>query len=281
MRSFQGHARQTLATGYALTLLLLTPYAVAQTQNVSQHRPRNEQSIQGKLSAKPAEGVRREISIVPAPEVRIVYLVPSDMKPRPNFRRSASGAIQSLQHWYEVQVGGKTFKLHTPIVETIRTAHPTKWYAKNQSGDDQTLWFWNNATADGFEKTGGKFDDPRFVWVFYIDAEPDDHQQVGGGNGVALLPRQDVLGILGLRPESVCRWIGGLGHELGHAFGLDHPANCENKRADQGSPECQSLMFLGYLNYCGTLLTSEHKAQLDQSPFFFPQAVKAGRNCSP
>lgn len=135
--------------------------------------------------------------------------------------------------------------------------------------------------ADGFEKTGGSFEDPRFIWVFYVDADPDEDQRVGGVSGVALLPRQDVLGILGLRPESVCRWAGGLGHELGHAFGLDHPARCENGQANSSEPECQSLMFLGYLTYCGTLLTPEHKAQLERNPFFSLQETKAGgRNCS-
>jgi hypothetical protein len=283
MRSFEGFVRGTLATGYMVVLLLSTPYGDAQSQNVAQHQPRNEQSVQGKAPARFAKEVEHEVSTsVPSPEVRVVYLVPSDMKPRRNFRHTASEAIQSLQNWYGVQVGGKTFRLHTPIVETFRTTHPAKWYAENQNGEDRTLWFWNNATTDGFEKTGGTFDDLRFVWVFYVDAEPEDQQRVGGGNGVALLPRQDVLGILGLRTESVCRWVGGLGHELGHAFGLEHPANCENGTGDPGSPECQSLMFLGYLNYCGTLLTPENKAQLDQSSFFSLQDVKAGRrNCSP
>src|SRR5258708_23319472 len=212
MRSSQGDVTRTLATGSVLILLLATPHGGAQSQNVSQHHPRNEQSIQGKSLPRPAKEVQHEISSVSAPEVRVVYLVPSDVKPRRNFRHSASDAIQSLQDWYGVQVGGKTFKLHKPIVEIVRTTHPAKWFRENQSGDDRTFWFWNNATADGFAITGGTFDDPRFIWVFYIDADPDDDQHVGGSNGVALLPLQYVLGVLGRRPESVCRWVRGLGH---------------------------------------------------------------------
>jgi hypothetical protein len=232
------------------------------------------------MMARPGEDVKNALPVSSsAPEVRVVYLVPADVKPRRKFPHAVSNAIQNLQQWYGVQVG-KTFKLHSPMVETVHSAHPANWYASNPNGEDRRLWFWNNATADGLEKTGGMFDDPRFIWLFFVDAEPEDKQEVGGSNGVALLPRQDLLGLLGLRPETVCRWVGGLGHELGHAFGLDHPANCESKRADPGSPECQSLMFYGYLNYCGTLLTPEHKAQLANSRFFFPQDAKISfRGC--
>jgi hypothetical protein len=263
-----------------LTLLILT-HGTIQGQAISEHRPRSEQSVQAKVPSRLAKEATHELSSGVTPEVRVVYLVPSDMKPRRNFRHSASDAIQSLQYWYGVQVGGKTFKLHSPMVETVLTTHVAKWYAKNKNGGDRTLWFWNNATADGFQKTGGTFDDPRFIWVFYIDADPDVDQLVGGVSGIALLPRSDVAGILGLRPESVCRWIGGLGHELGHAFGLDHPASCENGQAPASAPECQSLMFLGYLSYCGTLLTAEHKAQLEESRFFSLKEVKKQRrSCS-
>jgi|CZKD01.1.fsa_nt_gi hypothetical protein len=281
MDIFQRYLRRTWSIGYLLMALFPTSYSAAQSQNVARQQPRSEDSVQGQFLGKALKENIRRSSPAPTPEVRLVYLVPSDINPRRNFRRSASDAIRSLQRWYGVQVGGKTFGLHTPVVETVRTAHSAKWYAKNQSGEDRTLWFWNNATADGFEKTGGAFDDPRFIWVFYIDADPDNDQRIGGGSGVAVLARHDALGILGLGQESVCRWVGGLGHELGHAFGLDHPASCENGQLGPSAPECQSLMFLGYLNYCGTLLTPEHRAQLEQSPFFSQQEIKVPhRDCS-
>lgn len=116
---------------------------------------------------------------------------------------------------------------------------------------------------------------------FYIDAQPAANQVVGGTSGVAVLPRNDVLGITGVGQEPLCRWIGGLGHELGHAFGLDHPADCESKKEDSGAPECQSLMYLGYLNYSETLLTQQDKIQLDKNPFFSAaNAAHLTRKCS-
>src|SRR5258708_29826984 len=114
MRSSQGHVTRTLATGSVLILLLATPHGGAQSQNVSQHHPRNEQSIQGKSLPRQAKEVQHEVSSVSAPQARVVYLVPSDVKPRGNFRQSASHAIQSLHDWYRVQVGGKTVKIHHP-----------------------------------------------------------------------------------------------------------------------------------------------------------------------
>jgi len=249
-------------------------FAVAQDQSISPPRPRSEKALQAQVLAESAAGLKHQLSPTPVPEVRVIYLIPSDAKRHQKFRLAAAGAIQNLQHWYGVQLAGLTFTLHTPIVETFRTSHPAEWYAKNQSGPDRTLWFWDNALADGFSKTGGKLDDPRFRWVFYINAAPDEDQVVGGTNGVALLPRNDVLGMLGLQPDPVCRWVGGLGHELGHAFGLDHPSGCDRGQVNEGSPQCLSLMYSGYATYCGTFLTPEHQTQLRESPFFSHQELK-------
>lgn len=69
--------------------------------------------------------------------------------------------------------------------------------------------------------------------------------------GLAVLPRADIDGLLGLSQSTLCRWVGGLGHELGHAVGLDHPPGCD---ADQSQKPCKSLMYLGYLSYDRRLL---------------------------
>jgi len=214
-------------------------------------------------------------------DVRLIYLVPSDVPPRPTFPQIAASAIRNLQSWYAVQMSGITFALANPIVDTIVTEHPAAWYTNNKSGDDRTAWFWNNVTSDGFAKTGGSFDDPVHIWVFYVDATPDGDQVQGGTNGVAVLSRNDVMGLLGLSSEPLCRWIGGLGHELGHAFGLDHPSACESGTLAPDATECQSLMFLGYQNYSGALLTLDDKHRLLKSSFFSSANVPQGpRMCA-
>jgi hypothetical protein len=129
---------------------------------------------------------------------------------------------------------------------------------------DTSLWFWNNVTEEAFRLTGAQFFDPDDAWAFYIDAEPNG-QMTGGAASVALLHSRDVVGITGGDPaEGICRWVGGLGHELGHAFGLDHPDGC-----DTNAPICpqDALMSLGYATYPRAMLTERDTAQLNGSQF--------------
>jgi hypothetical protein len=198
--------------------------------------------------------------------VRVVYLFPSDASPRQDCILAINKAIKHLQQWYLAQMGnGKTFALTKPIVEVIQTKHKAKWYAKHPAGEYH-LWFWNNVLVDAFALTGATFNDPNFTWIFYIDAENDPNQYGGAGTqGVAVLPQHDLDGLMGLSSEPIMRWIGGLGHELGHAFGLPHPPGCEQ---DQSLPESQCLMYLGMYQYPNTFLLAQDKEKLNQTRFF-------------
>jgi hypothetical protein len=64
----------------------------------------------------------------------------------------------------------------------------------------------------------------------------------------------------------VGRYIGGLGHELGHTFGLPHPPGC-----DDGLPTCDenALMWAGYVSYPDTYLRDDEKQMLLKSPYFW------------
>lgn len=202
-------------------------------------------------------------------EIRIIYLVPSDRSIQNDYVRGISGAIQHLQAWYHQQMGGKTFKLHNPIVEIKKTRHVSSWYRSTPNGD-QSVWFWNNVIGDGFSLTGGNFNDPKYRWVYYIDAENASGQIGGGGtSGVCVLPEHDLLGLIGKHPteRNVCRWVGGLGHELGHALNLPHPPECDSGTLPQSDAKCQSLMYLGYLIYPNTVLLPEDKVKLNQGGF--------------
>ena len=216
------------------------------------------------------------------PEVHVVYLVPADVEVRGDYVQNLRAAITNLQAWYGSALGtGETFTLAHPTVLVYQTEHEASWYATNPlPGVDQSLWFWFNATTEGFAATGGSFSDPDDVWIFYIDAVPACGQATGGAASVALLPANDLRGLAGeptigtctgeVEPDlGPCRWVGGLGHELGHALGLPHPAGCES-----GSPDCPifALMWFGYLTYPDAYLTTSDRAILEESAFI--SAVK-------
>ena len=211
------------------------------------------------------------------PVVRMVYLVPSDRAARPEYEAAMGKAVKNLRIWYRLQLGNVlTFKLYNPVVQVIATPHASSWYAANSGSDASQYWFWTNVLADAFALTKGSFNDPYNRWIFYIDADPSCGQVTGGTSGVAVLPANDLRGLIGEKnispcenkaPDTggICRWVGGLGHELGHAFNLPHPASCE---AHEASCPSDTLMWLGYINYPDTYFLAEDKNKLKRSPFF-------------
>lgn len=201
------------------------------------------------------------------PDVQAVYLIPSDRTFKQEYQTAIGEALGDLQAWYAGQLGGSTFSLSSPVVQSAPTPHTASYYSTNDTGGDFATWFFYNVVNDGFALTNGQFDDPAHRWLYYIDAAPAPGQ-IGGAAlmGVAVLPAADLLGLVGQQPEPVSRWIGGLGHEVGHTFGLPHPSTCEPVL----TPECpgQALMWTGYLTYPDAFLLPDDKAVLLSSPFF-------------
>jgi hypothetical protein len=194
--------------------------------------------------------------------VRIVYLVSADRTVREDFRKGIETAAKDLQGWYGRQLGGPTFRLNDPVVEVAKSDKDAKWFYSHRNGDNQDDWGFNNGLAEAQRLVGAKYDDPEYVWVIYSDGPGNKGR---GGDGVTVLPEDDLLGLVGQHPEQkdVKRWIAGLGHELGRAFGLAHPRDTE-KYAD-------AIMWMGiYGKYPDhTHLTDEDKGILMRSPFFF------------
>jgi hypothetical protein len=194
--------------------------------------------------------------------VRIVYLVSADRSVREDFRKGVETAAKDLQGWYAKQLGGPTFRLNDPVVEVVKSDKDAKWFYSHRNGPNQDDWGFNNALAEARRLVGAKQGDPQYVWVIYSDGPGNKGR---GGGGVTVLPEDDLLGLVGQHPEQkdVPRWIAGLGHELGHAFGLAHPRDLE-KDAD-------AIMWTGiYGKYPDkTYFTDEDKRILMASPFFF------------
>ena len=213
-------------------------------------------------------------------KVNLVYLVPSDRTVRQEYLAGMEAAARSLRAWYAAQLAtGRTFNVTWPVVRVVQLPHNADYYSSHiNANGDLFSRFWNNVLDDAFPRTGGGFNDPQNVWAYYIDANPKCGQCGGcGTSGVLVVPANDLRGLAGLADQNVSpcpnegvdrspvnRWIGGLGHELGHAFGLPHPPGC-----DQGLPSCDggALMWSGYGAYPNTYLRTDEKNTIRNSPY--------------
>jgi hypothetical protein len=221
--------------------------------------------------------------------VRAVYLRPTDWPERPDYSLVIGKAFQHVQLWFQDQVGGgATFALHDPIVEALNTGHDSAWYSTNAvPGTDPSLYFWRNVLADAFALTPGQFWDPSNRWIYYIGAGSLCGQIGGAGtSGVSVLPINDLKGLTRQRGAwpcpseqwvdySVCRWVGGLAHELAHSLDVPHPPGCED--SDSATPCPDTLMYWGYLAYPDTGLLESEKAILRSSTFFDVQVLRQTR----
>ena len=218
------------------------------------------------------------------PRVNIVYLIPSDQPFRPDYYRALGMAGRSIQSWYAKQMGGKTFSLGSPQVAVVPLPHDAAWYSTNlPEGVKLFSQFWANTLNDAFPLTGGSFNDPNNVWAYYIDADTVCGQCGGcGTSGVLVIGKNDLRGLTNVPRIVACegktpdrgplgRWIGGLGHELGHAFHLKHPPNCNE---GTGGCDYNALMWNGFRVYPHTYLREDEKPILDQSPFFDMRMLK-------
>lgn len=194
--------------------------------------------------------------------VRMIYLVSGDREVNPRYVSAIERAIVDLQAWYGKQLGGPSFRLYSPVVEVVKSDRPAGWFYSNRNGLNKDDWGFNNTLEEARRLCGAGLNDPKFVWVIYSDGPGNKGR---GGNGVACLPEDDLLGLVGRHPtqKDKTRWIAGLGHELGHAFGLPHPSDTKK--------HANALMWTGiYGKYPDkAYLTAEDKKLLMKSPFFY------------
>lgn len=213
------------------------------------------------MKSDPVTRAFRRNQSPPEPAVRVVYAVPADRAVSAAYRQGISDALIDLQRWYREQMDGLTFRLHDPLPEICIMPEPHGHYTH---GGWPRVW---HVVRDAVIGCG--FLDQRsvYTWVVYADVDESCDVTLGLGRGskeLAMMGSWDLKGLTdpewvhcGSGPFGFGRWIGGAGHELGHAFGLDHPDD------DQGA-----LMCAGYVVYPNTYLREDEKAILRASRFF-------------
>jgi PKD domain len=205
--------------------------------------------------------------------VRVLYLIPQDRAFRADYSAAVENAMASLRTWYQNQLSGKTFTLAHSRPETCILPQPAAYYARDS---------WNKIFADVQRCAPVTYASSSVTWVIYADVvhECNTPGRLGAGTtGLTIMGRQDLEGLIGapyvvfdcgeVFSSPIGRYIGGAGHELGHAFRLPHPPGC-----DAGLPTCDwnALMWTGYAAYPNTYFRADEKAILAANPFLTTQA---------
>lgn len=220
----------------------------------------------------------------PEPMVQVIYAIPSDRQHDTRYETEISDAILHVQDWYADQLDGQTFAVADPAPLICEVGKSAKYY-EGEGGWDRVIEAVQHCSPVQHWSE-------EYVWAIYIDAEFDckGGGELGrGGAGVVIIHGGDLEGLLdpanfslcpGYPPRGTHGWIGGLAHELGHAFGLDHPSGCDAlhalRDADQGTAgvshcDFDALMWMGfYYDYPETYFTEEDVAILKSSPFIKP-----------
>src|SRR3954451_16503386 len=205
--------------------------------------------------------------------VHIIYLVPADKALNLKYVEHLRRAVRNVRSWYEDQLDRRTFVTDKPTVSVIHLSQPG--FAYNAPNQTLQFSFFNNVIHEAFALTGAVFDDPNNRWIFYIDADPACGQDTGATFGVALLPANDFRGLSGEQNIPPCpgqlpdnnpvgRWVGGLAHLMGRAFGLDFPPGCVDGDPNTACQE-NALMWTGYVRFPNTFLLPLDKEVLAQS----------------
>ena len=213
------------------------------------------------------------IRLTTHPQIKVVYLVPKDLSPRPDFPDAARRAVKATQRWYFDELEqGKTFALADPLVDTVVTKHPEVWYRTVAGTDADRERLWRAAIDEAFQLTGGSYDDGKYVWIYFLDANlPAVPAQ--GTNGVTLLLRDEIVKLIG--PEARCDTVGTVAHEMGHAFGLVHPPDCDSHKKDDSDPECESMSYLGELEFPRVHYLPDERFHLLRHPSFIEMEPEA------
>jgi len=218
----------------------------------------------------------------PAKVMTAVYLVPADRQEKRAYREAIEHALTYARAWYWRQLrqsdgGSRTFRIDPDGVRVVPTARAAAAYARARGGRETyaTSFFYN--VAEDATKGGVDLRDAEHVWVLLVDADPNCDQTASAAlPGYAVLPGHHLHGLAGEVPTplcptehpwtDVCRYVGTVAHESGHAFGLPHPPECP------AHPDCAvDVMYWGRdLADARVILQETDRRTLSKHAFFVP-----------
>ena len=204
----------------------------------------------------------------PPPMVLVLYAVPSDRDYSPDYADAVRVAILHLQGWYARQLDGPTFAIKDPVPLVCTVDHQAQYFERVHG--------WNRVLDSVQHCAPVRHSSDRYTWAIYIDVEfdCDGGGELGaGGSGITIVHGGDLAGLAdpenyqlcGFPPHRGLGWVGGLAHEISHAFGLPHPPGCEE---ELDTCDHNAMMWAGFYDYPETYLRDDEKAALRESVFF-------------
>lgn len=203
--------------------------------------------------------------------LRAIYAYPTDRTESDEYRQAVQVSIEHLQGWFQQQLGGETFSIYGAQPEVCALPRDSSYYLDES---------WTRIQTDIQSCVPAGFGDPDHDWVIFADVVHGcdlPGYLDAGGDTLAMLQRSALEGLAGRdagfdacgRPRTkadMARWIGLVGHEIGHTLGLPHPCDTYQAGCDVGS-----LMWEGPLTYPAAYFAAPERAILRSHHFINAQ----------
>jgi len=216
------------------------------------------------------------------PPLKIVYFTPSDRDPAPDRQERLGRVMKNIQEFYRKGMeangyGPKTFALEWETPEKLRL-YDVKGKRKLTDYPKGTEWVVYDEVREALKQKGINIQNEYVlilgVWVDWNDGIAKEYGPYSGGGNIFsgyafacedklidanLLSSKEPGGYHYMIPGGRCSlgmyntlYIGGIAHELGHAFGLPHDCQKDAEKDTHGI----SLMGIGN-HYYGKALRGE------------------------